>query len=92
MYSRRLKISEMASVAKDTRQLTDVNTALLADLYISLNFSASWIDGFKKSYSVRAFNSYGESVHVDKAVLEEQLPAIKEVLSKFVLKDVFNTG
>jgi len=55
-----------------------------------LQFSAGWLEKFKKRHGIRQVVAHGESGSVDVAVVEEALPDLCRLISSYSPKDVFN--
>lgn len=53
-------------------------------------FSNGWLEKFKKRHHIRSFRCFGESGSVDMVSVELALPAIKERLDSFELRDIYN--
>lgn len=87
--SQRVESFEMAIVARATKMLVGVNGALPANQQLLHTFSAGCLKGSKMWHCDRAFIWRSESGDADEVINEEQLPAIKGMISKLMLIDVF---
>jgi len=53
-------------------------------------FSEGWLSRFKTRYGISSFKQHGESGSVDMEQLEKALPEIREKLSQYEWRDIYN--
>jgi hypothetical protein len=56
----------------------------------TLTFSQGWLAKFKRRHGLRQFVSHGESGSVDVTIVEEALPDLRDLISRYEPHNVFN--
>ena len=53
-------------------------------------FSNGWLERFKARFAIKSYRRFGESGSVNMMVIENALPAIRELLDQYEWKDIYN--
>lgn len=76
--------------AKALQLAQKANELLLSDSQITTQFSEGWLENFKRRWQLKSFKLHGEAGDVDEHAINEQLARIRQKVSQYALKDVFN--
>lgn len=74
-------------VCEAAQQMLD---KLYSDHDRSFKFSNSWLESFKKRHKIRSHWRFRESGSVNKQIINESLPRLRETLDKFEWKYIYN--
>ncbi|SPO27760.1 related to transposases [Ustilago trichophora] len=67
-----------------------LNTSLPEDKKLSLKFSNGWLQKFSNRNSLSQHKLHGEAGSVDQQFLDQQLPALKQLLHLYQPEDIWN--
>ncbi|OAE19032.1 hypothetical protein AXG93_2839s1280 [Marchantia polymorpha subsp. ruderalis] len=56
----------------------------------NFKFSNGWMEVFKKRHNIRSHQRFGDSGSVNKQIIDESIPRLRETLDKFEWKDIYN--